>query len=149
MGGRWEAFMGRYEGGSLFLEKHWYLLIKFYSTLQSAASYGLWANCGVCVRACVRLRVEVGRDLSVHDWLSSWWIIELTVNVIWLTPAAQRQEYTHRTWPLIPIHTFTRVNSWWHYFREIFSAIHSECQPSIVTTQEFPVWISHLEQSER
>lgn len=67
VGGRWEAFMGRYEGGSLFLEKHWYLLIKFYSTLQSAASYGLWANCGVCVRACVRLRVEVGRDLSVHD----------------------------------------------------------------------------------
>lgn len=48
----WEAFMGRYEGGSLFLEKHWYLLIKFYSTLQSAASYELWANCGVCV--CVR-----------------------------------------------------------------------------------------------
>lgn len=57
--------MGRYEGGSLFLEKHRYLLIKFYPTLQSAASYELWANWGVCV--CVCLREEVGRDLSVHD----------------------------------------------------------------------------------
>lgn len=51
--------MGRYEGGSPFLEKRWYLLIKFYSTLQSAASYELWDNCGVCVCACVWRYAEI------------------------------------------------------------------------------------------
>jgi len=30
---RWEAFTGRYVAGTLFLEEHWYLLIKFYPTL--------------------------------------------------------------------------------------------------------------------
>lgn len=32
--GQWEAFTGRYVAGSIFLEEHWYLLIKFHPTLQ-------------------------------------------------------------------------------------------------------------------
>lgn len=50
-----------YVAGALFLEKHWYLLIKFRPTLQQATSHVSWTNCAVWVSCdCACQSVSLG-----------------------------------------------------------------------------------------
>lgn len=50
-----------YVARALFLEEHWYLLIKFRPTLQQRTSHELWTNCAVWVSCdCACLIVCLG-----------------------------------------------------------------------------------------
>lgn len=111
-----------YGGGSLFLEKHRYLVIKFCSTLQQAASYERWAKC-VCLCVCV------GGQRPFCSWLIvilvDYWVSSVRDMAYNSSSETRIHTHTPNAGPSF-LYTLLKDSEWRNYFKKVFRAVHSE-----------------------